>query len=541
MKELLSPFQELHYTASLSEVAREKASDAHLAAIVEHAADAIISVDLHGLIISWNNAAERLFGYTASEMVGTPLAPIVPVERSHGERYVAEELRFGNTVEQYETQWKRKDGTLVDVCLTVSPVKTKSGTITGFSTIARDITERKKLEREQAMWYWEQEALRQADFQMFSSVDPLTVLNIVSGRAKTLVEADLSAIVGFDDSGRSMWLAAKGNLHPLPESSLNGSLKHRLFLEKKPIVFDAGDPDLPKEELKFLTAEQISSCVIVPLGDGQPMVGVLLVGFRRKTSMNNWTLTLLTNLAEHASIAILNAKAHDDIRKHEEALQVLSSAKIEIQEDERRRIARELHDGLGQILSVIKFNIEILEDDLILDDPLEKRWKEIKNLLDSAMTETKEISYKLMPPVLQDFGLIPALQSLCDQTASPGHRAVSFTSRDCNTRFPSSVEISLYRIAQEALNNIIKHANAARVAVDITSNTTDVTLTVRDNGKGFDLSKVVKRSIGLMTMRERAELLKGSLTIDSVVGQGTVVTVKIPLLAGHEKDPNSPC
>ena len=120
---------------------------AHLAAIVEYSDDAIISKDLNGIITSWNRGAQHLFGYTAGEMVGQPVHHLIPEDRLHEEPLILERLRRGERIDHYETVRKRKDGTLIEISLSVSPIKDRDGRIVGASKIARAISERKQGER----------------------------------------------------------------------------------------------------------------------------------------------------------------------------------------------------------------------------------------------------------------------------------------------------------------------------------------------------------------------------------------------------------
>ncbi|OIN60737.1 ATP-binding protein [Arsenicibacter rosenii] len=208
---------------------------------------------------------------------------------------------------------------------------------------------------------------------------------------------------------------------------------------------------------------------------------------------------------------------------------VRSAALLEGQEEERRRFARELHDGIGQMLTGLKLHAESLKRVQIDDDKLRKRFDELCELIQETIRTTRQVSYNLMPSVLGDFGLSAALQLLAEQTAHIAGRTITFEGSPVD-RLPPAIEIGLYRIAQEALNNAIKYADAEHIFMKIVQEKTYLTLSVEDNGKGFVLKNVRKANPivnGLENMKTRARLLNGEFVLTSKLKKGTKVYVKI--------------
>jgi PAS domain S-box-containing protein len=171
---------------------------AMLASIVEHSDDAIISKDLNGIITSWNSGAERLYGYTADETVGRSIVMVIPADRQHEESSILERIKRGQRVDHYETVRQRKHGSLIDISLTVSPIRDKQGKIIGASKIARDITERKRAQERQQFLIRELQHRTQNLFSVFQSVVNLTLAEplslaqakeILNGRIQALAEA----------------------------------------------------------------------------------------------------------------------------------------------------------------------------------------------------------------------------------------------------------------------------------------------------------------------------------------------------------------
>jgi PAS domain S-box-containing protein len=225
-------------------------------------------------------------------------------------------------------------------------------------------------------------------------------------------------------------------------------------------------------------------------------------------------------------------------RMRTDDLQQLAIAVQRAQEEERRRIARELHDDLGQRLSGMKFNIEVFEDTIprTNGETLEKL-RHLKEQIDAMITEIRRLSANLHPAVLDDFGLVVALELLCGDFQKVQQIKIGFEPQNRNmTRFDPHVEIALFRIVQEALANIGKHSGASTVNLRLGMDDGSVRLTIRDDGTGFNPAAVRRtkdsnRGLGLISMRERTQELGGTCRIESMPGKGTTITVEIPVQA----------
>jgi signal transduction histidine kinase len=201
-----------------------------------------------------------------------------------------------------------------------------------------------------------------------------------------------------------------------------------------------------------------------------------------------------------------------------------ASALLEGQENERRRIIKELHDGVGQLLTAIRMRIEMLEG----DDTLKE---EIKNQINETIAEVRRISYNVMPQALVDFGLEAALRGLCDSMKRYSNLVVDFTYvKESDHALNFDVSTALFRIAQEGLNNIVKYAKASAVNLHIIDKEDEIYFVLEDNGIGFDENKLLSGSgMGLQNIKQRAELLNGVAEIHSTPGEGTVIEVHIPI------------
>ncbi len=208
-----------------------------------------------------------------------------------------------------------------------------------------------------------------------------------------------------------------------------------------------------------------------------------------------------------------------------------SRAAVEAEIQERKRIGQELHDGLGQMLSVARMNISVLQQKTFLTDERKNELMDVAiHSVDKAFYELRNISHNLAPSVLTEKGFTKALTELTDQINKSGPMKIHLELFGLNTPMDSLLENTLYRAIQELINNSLKHARAKDFYLQLVKNDTDITLVVEDNGLGFDMQKVLEiPGGGLNNLRSRVENLNGNVFIDTLAGRGTIVTIVIPL------------
>jgi signal transduction histidine kinase len=243
----------------------------------------------------------------------------------------------------------------------------------------------------------------------------------------------------------------------------------------------------------------------------------------------------------------LHGRLEEAERERLDGLKMFAGSIQRAQEEERSRIARELHDDLCQRLTGMKFQVEVLEDEVRpLNRRLGQQLGDVRSNLDESIGEVRRISSNLRPSVLDDFGLVPALKLLCKdfERVHPIPAALE-VGEDPAIDLDPEAETALYRIAQEAMANVAKHAEASSVVVRLERRETNVVLQVRDDGHGFHEDPSIRtpragHGFGLLSMRERSELLGGRFAVESVPGEGTTVTVVVPVRSedGHGENPD---
>ncbi len=222
-------------------------------------------------------------------------------------------------------------------------------------------------------------------------------------------------------------------------------------------------------------------------------------------------------------------------RKRTEELQRNLSKRIfETQEAERRRISLELHDSVNQMLSSARYRLKSLEEERVLGKRIQKKYAgESRTLVEMAIQELRRISRNLRPSSLDDLGLVSAVRSLCEEFKKRTNIGVRFAYSKIPSRLPSTLELALFRIIQETLNNVEKHSKATEVTLTLRREDSFICATIIDNGKGFDPDELARKKevpgLGLVGMKERASFFEGTVSIDSVRNRGTEVGVRIPL------------
>lgn len=218
-----------------------------------------------------------------------------------------------------------------------------------------------------------------------------------------------------------------------------------------------------------------------------------------------------------------------DITSIKESEHATLNSLMEGQEIERKRIAQEIHDGIGPILSTVKMNLSSIEQGVKdVDQSLAEKFRKSYDMIDEAANDLRSISHNLMPKVLSDFGLAEALETLCEKVEETKKLDVQWINNGLEERLDKVTELSLYRICQELINNTIKYADASRISIQLVKRDQSIHLIYEDDGNGFS-PNVQSSGIGLTNIDNRARALAGEAIIDSQPGKGMTALIDIPL------------
>jgi signal transduction histidine kinase len=252
---------------------------------------------------------------------------------------------------------------------------------------------------------------------------------------------------------------------------------------------------------------------------------------------------IVLEVANTISVAIHSAMLLETVTSHSNELKRLSARLINIQEEERKHISIELHDEIGQVLTALTYNLAAIRRDMppSRSPELIDRLSDSDQLVHQVMNRIRDISLQLRPSMLHDLGLVPTLRSYISDYGERMNLAVEFTADALVYPLDEDVETALYRVVQEGLTNVARHAHAKTVAVSLLCSEETVTATVEDDGIGFDTDSPraesnLSNGTGLLGIRERLAPLGGEFEIHSNIGQGTVLVARIPVRKQDEED-----
>jgi len=322
----------------------------------------------------------------------------------------------------------------------------------------------------------------------------------------------------------------------------NQSVCASVFESGRPQVFHDGQPH-PCPAAGYLQKDGLVFRACVPLKSKDLVLGVMSLAGGASSDMWMFTedsLDMLTAIGRQIGIAVENASLYEELRQKEVLRRQLLERSITLQEEERKRIARELHDQTGQRLTSIIMTLGVLEE-VVSTPEARAHVHDLRNTVAQILKEVRDLALHLRPAVLDDLGLLAALRHYLKGYQNRFRLLVDFHVLGLDgKRLPPEVETALFRIAQEALTNVARHAQAHSVTVLLEDRGASAMLIVEDDGRGFDVARVMdsrphEGNLGLYGMRERASLLGGTLTVESTPGRGTTVFVRIPL-EGREGD-----
>lgn len=286
----------------------------------------------------------------------------------------------------------------------------------------------------------------------------------------------------------------------------------------------------PRVQAEVVAKTGLESHVGVPLAAGGKLLGILSLAWKGVYGPAPAERALLLAIGGQIGVALEKARLYEAERSARERLQALSRELVEVQESERRRIARQLHDEAGQELATLKVGLALLGRQAGGDTAIPTGVIELQRNVDDVLEQLHSLAADLRPASLDHLGLVPALRDLVNTLDRQDGPAMLFEAVGLGPeRLPAAVETALYRIVQEALTNAVRHSGASRASVLLQCREGGLIALVEDNGTGFDCDAAMSRGrLGIVGMRERAEMLGGTLRVESSTSQGTTVLVEVP-------------
>jgi PAS domain S-box-containing protein len=463
-------------------------------AMIESLDDAVVGHTLDRRIVSWNRGAQRLYGYAPAEVIGQSSALLMP--SGQNELFaVIDRIRAGERVDPYEASRRRKDGTVIDVSIAVTPVTTSEGALIGVSVVERDITERK---------------------QRDEAVQRLAA--IVECSDDAIIAKTLDAIIVSWNSGAER---------------LYGYTAREVVGQSIAILIPEGmDDELPGIMTRIRRGERVKHYETKRRRKDGTTIDVSVSVSPIKSPDGN--IVGASAVARDITERKQGEAARLEVARLEHARaadRLLLQRVVEAQEQERQRIARELHDEAGQLMASLLVGLRTLEDAATVEEAGD-RARHLREIAVAALDQVYRLARGLHTSVLEDLGLNIALKRYIGEFAQLHQIAVDIEPEEpALVDVPPAVQLAVFRIVQEALTNVAKHSAATSVSIRIGRSPTDLETTITDNGSGFSVDAAAESPethLGLQGMKERAAALGGTLSV-TTGANGTTIRVAFPL------------
>ncbi|HYM92154.1 MAG TPA: histidine kinase, partial [bacterium] len=490
--------------ARLFGVARRE--ERNLASTVDLLSDGLLTLTLDRRILSLNPAAERLLGWTSEEAGGLECTKLLACPgcldgQARTPCFLEAALESGRTVRGIRTHARRRSGNAFPVSLTAGLGRDETDRPTHFIVTITDMTTEEAYEQQ----------LRKQIRQLSALHEVAQALNLLPLRTVEETSQDIVQRIAAATGGRCrLDLDPGGDGPPETRAASTGSQ-------------DGGDG--------LLHAGLVGEPLVI---QGR-RIGTLWLD-PGPTGFTEGNPTLVSIIASQVAVAVENAKLYEEVRDRGALRRQLLERIVTAQEEERHRIARELHDEIGQALTALVMQLGAITAAPPLDAAaLRNRLAGIREMTSQTIGEVRRLMLNLRPAVLDDLGLVPAIRWYAEAYLRPAgvEARVSVVGLEEHQRLPGHLELVAFRLTQEALTNVLRHARATHVTITLERKNGTLALSISDNGCGFDVEKRrmpgQRGGWGLVGMRERAALLGGSVAVTSHPGHGTHVTVMIPI------------
>jgi len=379
-------------------------------------------------------------------------------------------------------------------------------------------------------------ALQDISRTLTSELDLNRLLRKIVHAAVEVLDASTGSLLIWDPTDNSLFFAVteggEGEGETLKQGRMpaDQGIAGWIFTHRQPVIIE----DVSQDERFFKGIDEslgyrTSSLIGIPLMTKGEMIGVIEVLNKRSgEKFDEQDLDTLSALAGQAAIAIVNARLYLQIREERDRM-------LNIEDEVHKKLARDFHDGPAQTLASLIMDVEFIQK-LLHREPskVEAELLQLKEKATKAMHQTRTTMFELRPLVLETQGLEPALEYYAEQLRKTENMSIHLQIEGLEERLPQKVKDIVFAIVREAINNIKKHARANSVWLTVIRKEKELITTIRDDGQGFNVEEVeisyaTRGSIGLLNLYERAEMLSGRISIESAPGQGTTVSLMVPL------------
>jgi PAS domain S-box-containing protein len=504
--------------------------------VFEGSHDMIYNTNLDGKIMNINQAGVELMGYrTKNDLLGRLSAGDLYRNPADRDKFLAAITRKG-FVKDHETEFKTRDGSRLHVLISSRMYENvKTGEVE-FEGIIKDITRRKENEEVISQRNRELSIVNSIAVALNHTMDFNHIMKTTLKKVIQVLRLERGGLFLIDHVAQRIRLRARFNIPAAvaeegDEIVFNDTLLMKHLLEENTGL--TPETSYPSFQIRYrATGSQTNLCLTCFLITFKGRaIGFFGLSIPKKRVLSLHEIHLMGSLGNFLGGAIENTQMMGTIRKHRRELRQLTGKLFQSQEEERRRIARELHDEAGQSLTAVKLGLDRLEEKHAANDYLKNEIGEIRQMIQRTASEIRRMSYHLHPTLLSDLGLEPALKLYLKEIEKHSNLDIDFQIIGFDRRIGADMETVLYRFSQEALTNALKHSGAESFNLAIIKSYPRIIFLAEDDGIGFDAEIIGqdKRSLGLLGMRERASLLNGIFLLRSSPGSGTRIRIEIPL------------
>lgn len=521
-------------------------SEATLSQFLNSLSDLALLIDTNGYVLFCNEYGSQIIHKPLHEIVGHCLWDIFTPKATSFRKSITEDViktKKPNRVVDHQAQ------TTFDTIVT--PILDSKGRVIKLGILSRDISHslqlEKALKRSQERLHEEEvvqhiaaraESLARLAEGINAHLDLEIVLNSVCEETARTTGYPICSVLLVNEYGDGMYVAAAtgpsiGSQKTMRPAPLSLYKMYQQSSEDALIIPDVYElPDLHDPNLVSLL--EARTFIAVKIQQDAQLIGLLTVSSQNDVKVpTQEDIEFITAIAHQAAIAITNARLFEQLLAGRARLQALSQKLVATQEIERKNLARELHDEIGQMLTSLNISLSMASKAGSSNGNGQSFQLELtraQELVNKLLQQVRDLSLDLRPALLDDLGLLPALLAYFDRYSNLTNIRVNFKHTGCEKRFSPETEVTAFRIVQEALTNVARHAEVIDVDVRIWVDPDGIHIQVEDRGVGFDVQKLnYIDSIGISGMRERSILCAGSLEIDSQPGLGTCLTANLPL------------
>jgi PAS domain S-box-containing protein len=516
-----------------------------LRAIVDAISDELVVLDVSNQTIQQVNRTAQEMHPEFDTIIGRSFYDVYPCEDHQNTNGchcpIPDVLSTGASVQVTHVHPGDKPGEKRYLDIVASPMRDAQGNITRVVELMRDVSEEKQMKESLIRRNIQLGILNAIAITVNQSLNLQDILGRALDEVLRLTAVDVGAVFLQADMLGKLELAA---YQGLSEEAARLASQMGMLDGSCGGVIDRGEvvlvPDLARyrgRRARSLKRERLNSLMHIPLIAKGSILGSMCVGTRLKHQFSDEEREMLTAIGSQIAVAIENARLYAEVQQKEHIRGELFKKGINAQEEERKRIARELHDETSQNLTALLF---LSEEIVEMDDPeiAKMRLVQMQNLVKLTLDGVHKIIFDLRPSMLDHLGLVPALRWYAESRLSPKDVRVEIKEVSRPRRMPAEVETALFRVVQEAINNVARHAAARNLRIELEFTDQSVKVEVEDDGIGFDIgsSQMISpedgRGLGLMGMQERIELLGGEIIVETNPGLGTMLVIQVPLPEG---------